>query len=211
MKKSTCIFVFGIESSGTSCVAGVLHTMGVHMGNQFPGPNAANPKGHFEDISFVRLLQDMCSRNFEPAMRKWVQGRLADEKPLWGIKCPSLTEIGGNLFSFMDEHFPRVEKKVIYVQRKLKYIISSSQAKRPKSDADMVAKNVHSSYERLKKLIYTLCHNCPFLAIQYNDMIDRPFDSMARLIDFCYPDGGYDMVRCCEAMQFVDKNLRHWK
>lgn len=210
-KSTTCIFVFGIESSGTSCIAGVLHTMGVHMGNQFPGPNAANPKGHFEDISFVQSLDGMKSRDYEPAMKQWVEGRLADGKDLWGIKCPSLVEVGNNLLDFMDNYFPQVKKKVIYMQRPVECIIKSCQVKRPKSNAEMVADNVRATCNRLKKMIYILCHNYPFLAIQYNSIIDRPFESVARLIDFCYPDGGYDVVRCCEAIQFVDGKLRHWK
>ena len=209
-KLSTCIFVFGQESSGTSCVAGVLHTMGVHMGNQFPGPNAANPKGHFEDITFVRSLDGMRSRDYEPAMQKWVTGRLADNKPLWGIKCPSLVEVGTNLLRYMDNHFVNINVKVIYVQRPIDCIIKSCQNKRLKSNPEIVAKNVRASFERLKKLIYNHCHKYPFLSVQYNNMIDRPFDSVARLIDFCFPDGGYDVISCCEAVRFIDKKLRHW-
>jgi hypothetical protein len=50
-----CIVVMGCYRSGTSAVAGILHNLGVHMGNNFQEPNEQNPKGYFEDPEFVAV------------------------------------------------------------------------------------------------------------------------------------------------------------
>ena len=50
-----CLVILGVPRSGTSAVAGVLHHLGVFMGEQFNRPNNANPKGFFEDLEVVEL------------------------------------------------------------------------------------------------------------------------------------------------------------
>jgi hypothetical protein len=48
------IIILGMHRSGTSALAGVLHIMGINMGERFvSGPD--NPKGHWEDIDFRQL------------------------------------------------------------------------------------------------------------------------------------------------------------
>jgi hypothetical protein len=49
------IVVVGPGRCGTSCVAGVLHRLGVFMGSRLVGANPTNPQGHWEDAEFVEL------------------------------------------------------------------------------------------------------------------------------------------------------------
>lgn len=51
----TTVIILGMHRSGTSIIAGVLHTLGVYMGNKFIGAHWSNLLGHFENIEFVRL------------------------------------------------------------------------------------------------------------------------------------------------------------
>lgn len=53
---STCILVLGTPRSGTSCVAGVLHHLGVPMGERFPEPDEWNPAGYYQDEDFEDLI-----------------------------------------------------------------------------------------------------------------------------------------------------------
>lgn len=46
--------VLGHARSGTSMISGLLHAMGVNM-NPTNNPSAQNPKGSFEDVSFIHL------------------------------------------------------------------------------------------------------------------------------------------------------------
>src|SRR5215469_670527 len=52
---STAIIVLGGHRSGTSCAAGILHHLGVPVGEKLLGANTGNPAGHFEDVEFLRL------------------------------------------------------------------------------------------------------------------------------------------------------------
>jgi hypothetical protein len=51
----TCILVLGVPRSGTSTIAGVLHHLGVFMGERYPEPTAMNPRGFFEDQEVSEL------------------------------------------------------------------------------------------------------------------------------------------------------------
>ena len=54
---ATCFLVLGTPRSGTSCVAGILHKLGVRMSlGDFVPASPANPTGFWEDAEFVRSL-----------------------------------------------------------------------------------------------------------------------------------------------------------
>lgn len=59
MPNSTCVIVFGVQRSGTSATAGLLHHLGVHMGNSFTNPaiNDNNSKGYFEALEWIWINQ----------------------------------------------------------------------------------------------------------------------------------------------------------
>jgi hypothetical protein len=47
--------VFSLHRSGSSAAAGVLHHMGIHMGESLWAPFSSNPKGHYENLEFIAL------------------------------------------------------------------------------------------------------------------------------------------------------------
>lgn len=49
------IVVLGMHRSGTSMVSGLLHKMGVNMGERLLKGGVSNPKGYFEDLDFLAL------------------------------------------------------------------------------------------------------------------------------------------------------------
>ncbi|KSW10770.1 hypothetical protein CF15_08305 [Pyrodictium occultum] len=53
------IIVLGMGRSGTSMVAGILHILGVNMGERLLGAHWSNPLGHFEDLDFVELNEEI--------------------------------------------------------------------------------------------------------------------------------------------------------
>lgn len=48
------VVVLGMHRSGTSLTAGLLHNMGVNMGQNCDWKTEDNPRGFYEDIAFVR-------------------------------------------------------------------------------------------------------------------------------------------------------------
>jgi hypothetical protein len=90
------IIVTGTGRSGTSCVAGALHYLGVDMGPPFIPPNHRNPHGYFESVHTIeagKLLEAgriAASGYAERIMRR------AGPKP-WGFKDPRVAGLLASL------------------------------------------------------------------------------------------------------------------
>lgn len=116
----TCIIVLGCYRTGTSGVAGVLHHLGVNMGDEFDPPAFSNPKGYYEDVGFKKLhpLIDGSESEFLVACKEYVQQR--EEHNLWGIKDPKLCLC---LSAFLE--CLTVDSKIIHTTRNTDDICSS--------------------------------------------------------------------------------------
>jgi len=96
------IAVVGMHRSGTSAVAGVLHRLGVFMGDDLLPPSETNPKGYFEDRRFVELHTKILGGDWkfpsQEFMHNWYMYKdeylsLVNEfskHELWGVKDPRL-------------------------------------------------------------------------------------------------------------------------
>ena len=119
------VAVLGPFRGGTSCVAGLLHRLGVHMGNRFSPPRPSNPKGFYEASHLKRL----CIRSYkEPwlreqnsyqervtALRVWGNARRDECQPdqIAGGKHPTLCMMVPELVeSWGDVRFVVVERPV---------------------------------------------------------------------------------------------------
>jgi hypothetical protein len=102
----TCMIVLGVPRSGTSLVAGLLHQMGVFMGQKLMAPmEGVNPLGFFEDEEFLERHIWMLRSEDEPSLafndtlkpdqrmqneyRQLVRRR-EEEHEIWGIKDPRM-------------------------------------------------------------------------------------------------------------------------
>lgn len=50
-----CIITLGMHRSGTSLLSGMLHALGVDLGQAIMAPNSGNPKGYFENDQVMHL------------------------------------------------------------------------------------------------------------------------------------------------------------
>ncbi len=105
---SLCFLVVGVPRSGTSCISGLLHKMGVDMGaGHFQGADAFNRRGYFEDLRWRMVTQRVTGRGYDlrAADPEFAVGKrqrrlwrkLAKEcaqKPLWGIKDTWMPFVG---------------------------------------------------------------------------------------------------------------------
>ena len=86
----SCVIVLGCYRTGTSAVAGILHHLGVMMGNEFDKPAKSNPKGYFEDVEFKDLYSKLAEgKEVEGIIELLVKNREL-HYPLWGVKDPQL-------------------------------------------------------------------------------------------------------------------------
>ncbi|MDZ4852090.1 MAG: sulfotransferase [Pirellulaceae bacterium] len=127
----TVVAVLGCFRGGTSCVAGVLHHLGVSMGDRFLKTDMINPRGYFECL----VLHRLCKRSFDyPSMarkrparqiagllRHWTRQRVRSlsESTLIGAKHPSLCCLGPEMVNAWSNC------KFIVVDREPEVIIAS--------------------------------------------------------------------------------------
>jgi hypothetical protein len=67
--EQTCIIIAGLPRSGTSCIAGVCHHLGVEMGPLVGTISPANPTGFFENESLVSFHQEFTGQTAETEWR----------------------------------------------------------------------------------------------------------------------------------------------
>ncbi len=60
---SKALFILGMHRSGTSLLAKWIHNAGINLGDQLLGENYSNPAGHFEDLDFIRLHEEILKKN----------------------------------------------------------------------------------------------------------------------------------------------------
>jgi hypothetical protein len=101
---SRVVIVSGFHRSGTSVVARLLHSAGLHLGDDLIGALPSNPYGHYEDREFVRLHDSILADNevnwqldrplnLLITPERWVEMENAATKrsshhDLWGFKDP---------------------------------------------------------------------------------------------------------------------------
>lgn len=103
--------IMGMHRSGTSAIAGLLHSNGIVMGEEpffQPRPSHENPKGYFEDVRF-REINDRVLRHNSHIVKGWgmpinapywhadaamwvdatvLVRSMDDQYPMWGWKDP---------------------------------------------------------------------------------------------------------------------------
>jgi hypothetical protein len=102
-EKSRLFLVLCLHRSGSSATAGVMHLLGIHMGDKLIQGTVHNPKGHFENIDYVKLNQEILqsvngSWNRPPSHEKIIATGFPsiklrnfiakNMKPVWGLKDP---------------------------------------------------------------------------------------------------------------------------
>src|SRR3954453_19451437 len=124
---SEILVVTGMHRSGTSLVSSLLQAGGVHVGDSLLAPDAANPRGYFEDIDFVEFHESLLNGRgqhylyverdfvFEPTQaekeRAGEFGRSRSHRAIWGWKDPRTS-----LFlDFWAQQFP--EARFLFVVR----------------------------------------------------------------------------------------------
>ena len=61
------LIIAGMHRSGTSLITHWLNECGLHLGESFLGPGLGNTEGHYEDIEFLKLHEEILSDNKLPS------------------------------------------------------------------------------------------------------------------------------------------------
>jgi hypothetical protein len=203
----SCTVVLGCPRSGTSLAAGLLHRLGVCMGEHLVGPHPMNPRGFYEDRhiqalhgSFIEMkdypvfsLREGSRRDYEAYLRK----REAEGRP-WGFKdrwSPWVFPLTRQLV--------KQPLRVVRTHRPVHESVSS-----------WAATHTHRPAEEARTIIGDALHAChlalanfdgPVLHLDYHDVLAEPEVEVQRLADFVGYQGDQS-----EALAFVDPILRRF-
>jgi len=197
--KKQVIAVVGAARSGASCVAGIVHQLGVSMGDNLRKPKKRNPTGFFEDVAFRKI----CSSNNGRVKKltQWANGRFESENI---IGCKDAKTC--NMIPEMRRAFPSL--KVIAVDRPLRDIVASMKStgtfKRFRTDEDKaeVAKGRIGRRDR-----DLAAFRIPSLRLSYPEVIADPKAAIEKIASFIGISP--TQAQADAAMRFVDSSLQH--
>jgi hypothetical protein len=209
------IAVVGPFRSGTSCVAGMLHTLGVSMGRRFPTPAPVNSKGFFEAMDLRRICAQVYRTPMAPEvtsaidfdqrvrmLQQHVTFRSGDSDPL-GVKHPDLCV----MVPEMAQAWPGV--KVVSVTRSVGDVVASMTQARifPMITEDQKRAAISQMISTRDADIERL--NIPCLCLNYADVLADPQQVVDQLVDFVGISPTPEQT--VAAVAFVDKTLCHFE
>lgn len=206
------IAVLGLIRGGSSCTAGVLYHLGVHVGRYIRKGDQHNPSGYFEPRWLSQQLQRMYSdpklsawwprRRRLNILRQWYesQSQLAAEKnAVLGVKHPFLCLAGEDL----EEAWGHALKRIA-VYRPLEESLGSLKRAgwfRPRRRRELLERLWN---EREK---YLADHEA--LRFQYHDLLADPAEQVRRIS--AYLDLSPTPEQFEAACAFVDPKLQHMR
>ena len=92
---SRVVIVLGVGRSGTSVVGGILHNLGVDMGQEFVQSSPSNKYGTFEDREFFHFNRSYMDGKLDLSINphEWSENYVArrnERSNIWGVKEPAI-------------------------------------------------------------------------------------------------------------------------
>lgn len=214
---NTCYAVIGTPRSGSSALAGVMHSLGINMGPSLMNGMEHNIKGFYEDIEFLGFhqfmygeipnlsmnnLDDYTMECTQPKYTNLIRTRCVQEK--WGLKDPRLVFVLKNF----SEYLMNCKLKIVSTARPIN-LSAKSMGKLLKVDYRK-ASEIIGRYEiaRLDTLQWASENNIETLVVPYNDLVDKTEEIISSLAKFCDID---DELTIQQAKHMVDPGLRNNK
>lgn len=205
----TVIVILGGHRTGSSLISGILHHLGVNMGQRFRPPDSGNKTGYWEDLDFEEIhkkivLNWQCPRpNFKPHAVEYA--KLMKEKliqPLWGVKDPKLCFCFNEFSELATGH----DVKVITTHRDPEAVAKSILSVRFIPRCSSVPPNPTATHELYEKARAQALDNFKGqrLNINYDLLIHDIEPHVQKIADFA----GVPIT--ADALKFVDKNLNHY-
>jgi len=174
---SKVVLVAGTGRSGTSAVAGVLHNLGVHMGDKFVDATTANKYGTFEEFEYFTFNRSLTVNDNVDAWLDDYIARRSDGHEYWGIKDPLLTKTFPQVVAHLDD------VKVIIARRgEVASVNSYLYAYHSKVHA---ARDWYAMWEKI--LEESLAnYQGEVLFVDYDDLVENPSREVGRIAEYVY-------------------------
>lgn len=211
------VLVTGFHRSGTSVCAGVVHHLGIPMGEEFLPPTLENAKGNFEDVVFGQLCNRAVPnfRNFEDRDHGIFRAGFREialhrnrKYDRWGVKSPRLMPFLPDCLKIL-----RCHVKVIFTRRGKEESTASLDA----CFGVVTLENCRSIYRDWYGVqdrvlsegeIFQGRHadrSLDYCFREYSQAIDDPRGYVERLATFL------GVEPTSKAVEFIDQSLRHWR
>lgn len=216
-QNTSSVVVLGMHRSGTSLVAGILHAMGVKMGEVFRLPDEWNSRGYFEDLDWRAVNKWILNTAggtwyIPPCARDVLRhgeriGAAVDwlvrEKsgcPLWGFKDPRTCLT-------LEAIHPRLPNPCyVYVKRHIDSIVNSLKRRAggrgyEESDHHWIALT-NTYLQRVDSFLANV--DSPVFEIQYEELVKREQAELLleRLADFVGIDDPSAIIRGLRTIRF---------
>lgn len=195
---ATCFLVLGTPRSGTSCVAGVLHHLGIVMGRElqsedgnprfdWPDANDWNPVGFFQDAE-LENLQDAVFNNEFPSSpiatlsqqhRERLQ-EIVNHRESLGVDWGAKTSRVAYLLPFIRE-ISRLPIKLVLTSRSQAESTESWKVRSSCSQerAELVVNRASVALDYIKQF------GLDSIEIVFDDLLANPKEQVGRLAVFC--------------------------
>lgn len=177
---STAIIILGLGRSGSSVTAGILHELGVFMGDE--------PSRLYEDGEFYQLHQAMIGDWRDPKLQ--VHPHLFNKyaaliakrntHDLWGLKDPRLCFT----FPVLLPLLKNTDVRVIYISRPIKDIVRSISVYPGVSgpeEADDIADRYLKALAQTREIVPL---EWPVMTLRYNTLVKDPRGQVGRVAKF---------------------------
>lgn len=201
---STCFLVIGLHRGGTSCTSGVLHALGINMGDDLLPAGIHNERGHFEDREFLEMhlkLMDWrrpeIDLNYERPYADLI--RRKEKRKVWGVKDPR--------FCYLLPTFERLisadtELKIVNVIRPLEDSAASLTDRSKGRISPSEARLFCEEQDRHRRDALAVTQGVVF-NVFYDRLVTHPFVEVPRIARYL----GREVT--AEAVAFIDPLLRH--
>ena len=224
---SRCIMVLSALRSGSSCVAGALHRLGVDMGEgHFQPADKNNQAGYHEDLRWSAVTKRITGGryyhdSFMPAeipedaaaeYSELARQRRA-EHGIWGIKSPRMALVAHWIWPYLEDcrivvvHRLR-EQSIASLQRHSALGYPAQYSLTKGAAEEIIDRHLVAVEQRLTEFWG------PVLHVSYNALLEEPVEQIVRLADFCFPGIGLPTPYCdtiLEVAGWINPELNHHK
>lgn len=205
-----CVLVMGGPRAGTSLCAGIIHNLGVHMGDDLGDVNDWNPLGFYEDGEFSDIYSRMCFGDGTGSIDAYmpVSASLGGLSEIhsnaiarrchrsWGVKSARLCYVLKDFISACP-----LPIKVIRMDRNENEMVASWQARSGVSVS--VAKATIGNAKAATEKAINECRPS-VLTIRFDDLVNNPTTAVKSISMFL------DVPYNKSALKLVEPSLRRY-
>jgi len=212
-----CIAVLSVPRAGSSCLAGMLHSMGIDMGSgHLQDGNEFNEKGYYEDLRWQRIDKMITGPRYnlndhpaEQILDSYLDlARKCNTKKLWGMKDPRLAITVRYIAPLLED------LRIIRIERSFEASVSSLVRHSERNYGGKYRLNTkqamqiitHWDSEVLRSIAMV---KVPTASVEYGNIVANPQKAAREIADFCTAGLHVD-VDAVAGARFVEKRLVHY-